>query len=140
MAMRPNFPNDSNTETLLDACWDITSRAIAETFYSTGAKKSELMRLSVDDVNFWEKRIRIRKGSKVRYLGMPDSLVEYLEHYLRWRNQTAKKGVTALFISGRTGDGLARWQMDYMFRKLKKLTSKSHITEELDDSYNRAFP
>jgi len=82
----------------------IRDRAILETFYSTGMRRSELTALDVGDLDAAGGTIRIRKGKggKSRMVPVGTSALHWIEAYLeRTRPQLlADPGEQALFLSG----------------------------------------
>ena len=71
-------------------------RTIAEVLLGTGARMSEILRLTRTDVRFDLKEARtIGKGNKERILFFTDRALEWLEHYLARRQDE----VEALFVT-----------------------------------------
>jgi integrase/recombinase XerD len=62
----------------------IRDRAILETFYSTGIRKSELVELSLTDVNFSRGTLMVRqgKGNKDRLIPIGERAIKSIEKYL----------------------------------------------------------
>ena len=57
-------------------------------FYTTGMRRSELIQLRVEDINFSRKEIRVvGKGKKERILPMPPDSLRFLQEYLDVRKQ-----------------------------------------------------
>jgi integrase/recombinase XerD len=73
-------------------------RAILETFYATGIRKSELMNLTVNDVNLEEQVLRINGGkfNKDRVVPLTRAACSFLETYL--------KAIRPALLQGRVSD------------------------------------
>jgi integrase len=65
----------------------LTIRTILETLTQTGLRNTELCNLSLEDVDLTNQRIIVKlgKGRKNRQVGIPKSLLPYLEEYLSQR-------------------------------------------------------
>ena len=60
------------------------ARAIISTFYGLGIRRSELIGMSVGDVDFGRKVVKVRgKGNKMREIPLPTSLSEEILLYLK---------------------------------------------------------
>ncbi len=91
-----NMPEISKTDGLRD-------KAILETLFSTGLRVSELTRLNRDQINFDRREFGvIGKGRRARVVFLSDSAVEWLQRYLKGRDDAS----VALFIrySGKKPD------------------------------------
>jgi site-specific recombinase XerD len=91
-----NMPEISKPEGLRD-------KAILETLFSTGLRVSELVKLNRDQINFERKEFGvIGKGRRARVVFLSDSAVDWLQRYLKNRDDDSK----ALFIryAGKTPD------------------------------------
>jgi integrase/recombinase XerD len=74
-------------------------RAILETLYATGLRKSELMHLTLADVNLEEELLRINggKGAKDRVAPLTQVACSFLENYI--------KGIRPVLLAGKISDG-----------------------------------
>ena len=80
------------------ACTDIRDRALIEMLACTGCRVSELSNISLNDVDFLRKKVRIvGKGDKEKTVFISDTAMIYLNRYLETRQD---KNV-ALFTSKR---------------------------------------
>jgi len=72
---------------LIDAASNLQARAILMTLYSTGVRRSELVRLRVEDIDSKRMIVHIRqgKGGKDRDVPLCAKLLETLREYWRWR-------------------------------------------------------
>lgn len=94
--------------------------------YNTGARISEALSVNVSDIDWENRRIRVKgKGSKIRFLFLSPFTIGVLHDYIDKRNQILKRGEKkeeALFISSR----LARLPFStshYIFDKTREKLS-----------------
>ena len=82
---------------LIDAASNLQARAILMLLYSTGIRRSELVRLRIEDIDSLLTIVHIRqgKGGKDRDVPLSSKLLETLREYWRW-----KKPKTWLFPRG----------------------------------------
>jgi len=121
----PRFPktlSEAQVEALLQApdtstTLGLRDRAMLETLYATGLRVSELVNLSVLDVNLADgvARVTMGKGGKDRLVPMGAEAQHWVERYLR-EGRTALLGQRrsdALFVTGRGGPMTrqAFWQL-----------------------------
>jgi site-specific recombinase XerD len=73
---------------LYEASDNIRDYAIIQTFLQTGIRLSELVNLTLDDVDFEHRLLTVRqgKGKKDRQIPLVDEAVKVLRSYLRYRN------------------------------------------------------
>jgi len=92
----PQVLSPEEVARLIDAASNLQARAILMTLYSTGVRRSELVRLRVQDIDSERMIVHIRKGKggKDRDLPLCNKLLETLREYWRW-----KKPKTYLFPS-----------------------------------------
>lgn len=101
----PSFLTEEEMSRLIDAaeCKDTLGyrdKAILETFYSTGIRISELVHLSLDDVDFISGIVKVLgKGRKERIVPIGDKAVTALRAYLEHREAHSE----ALFLNHRGG-------------------------------------
>ena len=79
---------------------EVRDRAIIETLYATGMRRSELTGLKLQDLDLEQKQIKISgKGDKERYIPVIPELEATLKEYLRLREEIAnKKSEDFLFL------------------------------------------
>lgn len=72
---------------LINASGNLFRRALLMTLYGTGMRRSEVVRLKVDDIDSQRMIIRVvqGKGGKDRDLPLSPELLETLREYWRWR-------------------------------------------------------
>ena len=75
-------------------------RAVIETLYATGIRRSELADLRVGDVDFSQKQLKVLgKGNKERYIPIIPELEKTLEAYLQLREEVVnEKSEDYLFL------------------------------------------
>ncbi|WP_233081093.1 tyrosine-type recombinase/integrase [Rheinheimera soli] len=108
------------SQTLIYGDWGKRDRAIFETYYATGIRRSELARLTLDDIDLTERLLRVNcgKGHKDRFVPIAKRACTWVEHYLE-----QVRPLLANLHSGRTlfldNQGKA-----FRPRKLSELASK----------------
>jgi site-specific recombinase XerD len=82
----PEILSQEEVTRLIDSASNLSHRAILMTLYSTGMRRSELVRLKVGDVDSRRMVIHVRqgKGSKDRDVPLSQKLLETLREYWRW--------------------------------------------------------
>ncbi|MDD5347059.1 MAG: tyrosine recombinase XerC [Candidatus Omnitrophica bacterium] len=97
----PEFLTEEETSRLIESSIPkdergFRDRAILETFYSTGIRISELVGLSIDDVDFIGGVVKVRgKGKKERIAPVGDKALSAIRDYLEHR----KKQSSAVFLN-----------------------------------------
>ena len=93
----PQVLSPEEVARLIDAASNLQARAILMTLYSTGMRRSELLRLRVQDIDSERMVVHIRKGKggKDRDVPLCPMLLATLREYWRW-----KKPKTWLFPRG----------------------------------------
>ena len=93
----PQVLSPEEVAQLIDAASNLQARAILVTLYSTGMRRSELVRLRVEDIDSKRMIVHIRKGKggKDRDVPLCPKLLDTLREYWRW-----KKPKTWLFPRG----------------------------------------
>ena len=104
-------------------------RAMLEVMYSSGLRISELLSLTMRQINFQRGIIRIvGKGNKERIVPIGDYALEYLNKYI---NEGCRKNVNRnsdyLFLN-RYGEPVSRV---YFFKQVKKYAKEAGIKEEI---------
>lgn len=109
----------------------IRDKAMLELVYSSGLRVSELISLSLTQLNRTAGVLKVNgKGNKERLLPVGDVALEYLDQYLQWgREELLKKqqGCDRLFVT-RRGAGLTRQAFWY---RVKKYASAAGIRQSL---------
>lgn len=119
----------SEIDKLLDiplvTVFDYRDKAMLELMYGTGLRVSELVSLTVYDVDFYNAFLRIKgKGSKERIVPINSVSLNYLKLYLDKRGLLLKKKTTdELFLNAR-GEGISR---QGFFKNLKKILAKKEM-------------
>lgn len=116
----------SEIDKLLDiplvTVFDYRDKAMLELMYGTGLRVSELVSLTVYDIDFYNAFLRIKgKGSKERIVPINSASLKYLKLYLDKRCLLLKKKTSdELFLNAR-GEGISR---QGFFKNLKKILAK----------------
>lgn len=102
--------------------FDYRDKAMLELMYGTGLRVSELVNLTVYDIDFYNAFLRIKgKGSKERIVPINSASLKYLKLYLDKRCLLLKKKTSdELFLNAR-GEGISR---QGFFKNLKKILAK----------------
>ena len=101
----------------------LRDKAILETLFSTGLRVSELVRLNRDQINLDRKEFGVRgKGDKLRVVFLSDTATEWIECYLRTRQDHFKP----LFIrySGAVDTEKSGEKMRLTARSIQKIVRK----------------
>jgi integrase/recombinase XerC len=78
----------------------LRDRAMFELMYSSGLRLAELVGLSLDDLNFGDRTVRVTgKGSKSRIVPVGSKAIDALRQWLLTRRQLCGAQETALFVS-----------------------------------------
>lgn len=116
----------SEIDKLLDiplvTVFDYRDKAMLELMYGTGLRVSELVSLTVYDIDFYNAFLRIKgKGSKERIVPINSASLKYLKLYLDKRYLLLKKKTSdELFLNAR-GEGISR---QGFFKNLKRILAK----------------
>lgn len=108
----------------------IRNRTMLEVLYATGLRVSELVSLSVDDLNLQKGFLKTYgKGSKERIVPIGQSASKFLQDYLTSSRESLRKGraTQALFLT-RRGRGMTR-QM--FWNIIKSSTHRAGIKKEV---------
>ncbi len=88
----PEFISDEKMDFLLDSpvfnedFEGLRDHLLIEMLYGTGMRRAELINLSVNDINFEKKNIKVTgKRNKQRIIPFPDSLIFLIDKYLKER-------------------------------------------------------
>ena len=109
----------------------IRDKAMLELTYSSGLRVSELISLTLSQLNRAAGVLRVNgKGNKERLLPVGDIAIDFLEQYLQWgRDELLKRqpGSDAVFVT-RRGAGLTRQAFWY---RVKKYALEAGISQQL---------
>ena len=113
---------DKLLDIALVTVFDYRDKAMLELMYGTGLRVSELVSLTVYDIDFYNAFLRIKgKGSKERIVPINSASLKYLKLYLDKRCLLLKKKTSdELFLNAR-GEGISR---QGFFKNLKKILTK----------------
>lgn len=125
----PKVLSEEEIRVLLDIkekdCYSIRNKAMLELMYSTGLRVSELISLTIYDIDLSEDYIKvIGKGSKERMIPIGDLAASALKNYLKIRGSMLKKnGEDALFLNNH-GKKITR---QGFFKIVKKIAKEKEI-------------
>ncbi len=104
-------------------------RAMLEVMYSSGLRISELLNLTMRQINFQRGMLRIvGKGNKERIVPIGDYALEYLNKYINdGRRKSINRNSDFVFLN-RYGEPLSRV---YFFKQVKKYAKEAGIKEEI---------
>lgn len=99
----------------------LMQKVLLETLYSTGVRVSELITISLSNVNLEESLIKCRgKGNKERYVLLNDLTKKYLIQYLNeLRPKYNFNNKNILFLT-KKGIPFSRYQINYLCNKIAK--------------------
>lgn len=132
----PNFINEIDLEKLfsipnIEEPLGDRDELILRMFYATGIRLSELANMKVNDIDFYNRRIRILgKGNKERYVLYGENCHKSLQRYLNnGRLKLLKKPNDYLFLNNK-GESLSSGGIEYIINKIvkKSNTTNNHIT------------
>ena len=120
----PKAMSESQVDDLLSApdvktSLGLRDRAMLETLYATGLRVSELVELTMLEVNATVGVVRIvGKGNKERLVPLGEQAVEWLDRYMQEArpNLLKEKKSDALFVTAR-GGGMSRQAFWYLIKK-----------------------
>ena len=111
---------------------DLRNRLILEFLYATGIRVSEIISISISDLDFFNQSVKILgKGKKTRIVYYNDVVKKLLEKYLDIYPKLNKKGLAYLFLNQK-GDPLTTSGVSYIINQvIKKISFKKHITPHM---------
>lgn len=109
--------------------YNYRNQAMIELMYATGIRVSELLNIKLNDLNFFEKNIRvIGKGNKERIIPFPEYTKIVLQNYIyKYHKLLNKKNEEYLFLN-KFGNQLSR---QYFYNVLKKLAQQKQINKNI---------
>ena len=114
----------------LDNPFHYRDKAMLELMYGSGLRVSELVNLTIYNIDFQNKLILIEgKGNKERIVPMSDYSYDALKNYLNIRNQLLKPGKIEekLFLNNH-GTGITRHGFNYI---LKNILNEKNINNKI---------
>ncbi|MBO5530146.1 MAG: site-specific tyrosine recombinase XerD [Bacilli bacterium] len=114
----------------LKDAYDYRNKAMLELMYSSGLRVSELLNLTINNIDFDMNLVRIfGKGSKERIVPMSDIATKYLFEYINlYRNTLIKNKVTDIIFLNSRGNKLSR---QGFFKILKQIALEKGINKEI---------
>ena len=129
----PNFLTEPEVSKLLETppdtgAWPLRDRAILETLYSTGIRVSELVGISMDELDMIGGSIRVMgKGKRERLAPIGDRALQAIQAYLRQR-PPAMAASRALFVNQRGGRLSARSVQRLLGKWIKQASIAQHVS------------
>lgn len=113
----------------LSTPFDYRNKAMLELLYGTGLRVSELINLTLTDMDFTNCLIRVMgKGSKEREVPLGEYSIYYIQLYLEVRSSMLKgKNCNKLFLNNH-GTGMTR---QGFFKNLKAILKEKGLNEEV---------
>jgi len=130
----PNVLSIKEVELLLNIplinAYDYRNKAMLELMYATGLRVSELVELTLHDIDFNEKYLRITgKGNKTRIIPIGEVAFKYLNIYLdEYRNSMKKSYICDNVFLNNHGKKMTR---QGFFKVLKDIAKKQGINKEI---------
>ncbi len=113
----------------LNTPFDYRNKAMLELMYGSGLRVSELISLTVYDIDFNNDIIRIKgKGSKERIVPINDVAIYYLKEYLDKRSLLLKKKQSDYLFLNARGTGISR---QGFFKNLKEILKKKNLEHNI---------
>ncbi len=114
----------------LKNAYDYRNKAMLELMYSSGLRVSELLNLTINNIDFDMNLVRIfGKGSKERIVPISDIATKYLFEYINlYRNTLIKNKVTDIIFLNSRGNKLSR---QGFFKILKEIALEKGINREI---------
>ncbi|MBP5430335.1 MAG: tyrosine recombinase XerC [Elusimicrobiaceae bacterium] len=111
----PKFLSETETDRLLDTAshskhFAARDKALFELMYSSGLRRSEVTRLKIGDIDFFNGLVKVLgKGNKERLVPVTDTALQAIKTYLACRPNPQPQQALFLNKSGKplSGDGLA---------------------------------
>jgi integrase/recombinase XerC len=118
----PKFLHYNQIEALLDFepvnFIDLRDRAVLETFYSTGARVSELCSADTADIDFANKRLKVRgKGAEERIVFLTPEALDFMRRYFAERLKKFGSLSAPLFVNNRGGRITVRGVYDIVVKR-----------------------
>ncbi|MEJ2379569.1 MAG: site-specific tyrosine recombinase XerD [Gammaproteobacteria bacterium] len=120
----PDSVTEAEVELLLAApdpeeVLGLRDRTMLEVLYATGLRVSELVHLTVDQVNLRQGVVRIMgKGSKERLVPLGDEAIDWLQRYLRdGRPQLTQGYISDFVFPGRRGAAMTRQTFWHLIKR-----------------------
>ena len=114
----------------LDTPFDYRNKAMLELLYGTGLRVSELINLTLTDIDYTNCIIRVMgKGGKEREIPLGEYSIYYIREYLSVRNKLLKNGFNCdkLFLNNH-GIGMTR---QGFFKNLKAILKEKGLNPEV---------
>ncbi len=109
--------------------FDYRNKAMLELLYGTGLRVSELVNLTLSDIDYTNCLIRVMgKGSKEREVPLGEYSLYYLKEYLKVRDKLLKKNTCNILFLNNHGNGMTR---QGFFKNLKQILKEKNLSTEI---------
>ncbi len=114
----------------LETAYDYRNKAMIELMYATGLRVSELINLTLQNIDFDNQIVRCYgKGNKERIVPMGNTAMKYLKLYLdEYRNSLVKPTLCDKLFLNNHGKQMTR---QGFFKNLKIIANKQGITDDI---------
>ncbi len=151
MRLMPSAVKDSELQNMFDSIYSqiqkekdaelrfsmIRDLTVLELLYSTGMRRSELISLTVDELDFSRGTIKVfGKGRKEREIPLSDLLIHKLDHYLNFRAERVDNSERALII---TDQGKAAYDKFIYLLVKRHLTGHTSLDKKSPHALRHSF-
>ncbi len=114
----------------LNTAYDYRNKAMIELMYATGLRVSELISLTMDNIDLEENIVRVKgKGNKERIVPFGDIAKKYLIIYIKeYRDSLTKKRLCDKIFLNNHGSGLTR---QGFYKLLSNIAKEKNITTKI---------
>ena len=113
----------------LDTEFDYRNKAMLELMYGTGLRVSEIVNLTVNDIDMTNCLIRVMgKGNKEREIPLGEYSIYYIQKYLEVRPSMLKKTSSDKLFLNNHGKGMTR---QGFFKNLKQILKEKGLNPEV---------
>jgi integrase/recombinase XerD len=134
---KPKYPprrvlSKEEIKALYEVCQTMREKALLALFYGCGLRRSEAIKLNIDDVNFKSQLLYVRmgKGKRRRVVPMTDQVKRDLENYYRHERIIYVKELTADNQKALMLNNHGNREQDY-WKKFKCLAQKAGMPKEI---------
>ena len=130
----PNILSIEEMEQLLDiplrTPFDYRNKAMLELMYATGLRVSELVNLTITNIDLDEKIVRVfGKGNKERIVPIGDIALKYLNiYFVQYRDSLKKKRLCDKLFLNNHGTGMTR---QGFFKILKQIAEQTQLNKNI---------
>lgn len=134
---KPEYPprrvlSKEEIKALYETCQTMREKALLALFYGCGLRRSEAIKLNIDDVNFKSQLLYVRmgKGKRRRVVPMTEQVKRDLENYYKHERIIYVKELTADNQKALILNNHGNREQNY-WEKLKRLAQKAGLPKEI---------